>query len=163
VTRYIEAPTAYEREPGDGPVVFVAGGISGSDDWQHDVALPRLLASPLPLVVLGPRRVDFPMDDQLAYEEQVRWEATHLHLGADTVIMMWFPDSRVEHPIAWFEFGMAIAGTRHLVVGCHPNYCRAKDVRLQFRQYRRDARLYESLEETVDATLDLASQLRVTA
>jgi hypothetical protein len=160
--KYIEAPVDYEWEVLDGPVVYVAGGITGADDWQHHYAVPRLLGSPYPVVVVNPRRHEFNVDDDAMHAEQVVWEYRHLNLEQNTVVMVWFPDSRVEHPIAWFEFGMALARTgrgRQLVVGCHPNYVRAKDVRLQWQCYRSGQRLYTTLPETVDAALDQARYL----
>ena len=47
---YIEALAEYD---GTGPSLFLAGGISGTVDWQADI-VARL--ADLPLVILNPRR-----------------------------------------------------------------------------------------------------------
>jgi hypothetical protein len=50
---YIEAPNSYQPASGDGPSVFLAGGITGCPDWQRDA---RALLDAAPVVVLNPRR-----------------------------------------------------------------------------------------------------------
>lgn len=74
--RYGEAPDEHE---GPGPSVFLAGGISGCDDWQARAA--AMLAGSA-LVVLNPRWKNFPMDDPTVAEAQIAWEFRHLRRAA---------------------------------------------------------------------------------
>src|SRR4051794_36586929 len=108
-----------EYEPGPLPAVFLGGGISGCPDWQSEVA--TLLAD-LPLVLLNPRRPDFPMGDPAAAPKQIEWEYRHLR-KADA-ILFWFPCETL-CPIALYELGAWSVyqdhrGQRSLFVGVHP-------------------------------------------
>jgi hypothetical protein len=95
-TTYVEAPTEYD---GPGPSLFLAGGISGTHDWQAEV-VERL--ADLPLVLLNPRRRNFPMDGPSAAEGQIAWEFRHLRRA--TAVLFWFPPETL-CPIALFELG----------------------------------------------------------
>lgn len=144
---YVEAPAEPEStEPSS--VLFLAGGITGCPNWQHDAV--RLLEEiGRPLTVLNPRRAHFPIEDPAAHEEQVAWECRHLK-KADHVLF-WFPGTQVQ-PIALYELGMAAGTGRDITVGCDPAYSRARDVVAQLSQARPDvAVVHSTLEETVDA------------
>ena len=124
----IEAPDEYD---GPGPSLFLAGGITGTHDWQAE--LIALLAD-LPLVLLNPRRRNFPMDDPSAAESQIAWEFRHLR-GA-TAVLFWFPPETL-CPIALFELGGRIAeGMQTLFVGTHPDYQRRLDIQIQLKLAR---------------------------
>ncbi len=125
---YIEALTEYN---GPGPSVFLAGGISGTFDWQADVAA-RL--ADLPLVILNPRRRDFPINDPLAAPAQIEWEYRHLRRA--TAVLFWFPCETL-CPIALYELGgRALVREQPLFVGTHPDYQRRLDVELQLKLAR---------------------------
>jgi hypothetical protein len=125
---YIESPEEYD---GPGPSLFLAGGISGTHDWQ--VELVPLLAD-LPLVLLNPRRRNFPMDDPTAAEGQIAWEFRHLRRA--TAVAFWFPPETL-CPIALFELGGRIAEPKQaLFVGTHPDYQRRLDVQIQLKLAR---------------------------
>ncbi|MGN6250392.1 MAG: nucleoside 2-deoxyribosyltransferase domain-containing protein, partial [Marmoricola sp.] len=126
--QYVEALTEYD---GPGPSVFLAGGISGTFDWQADV-VARL--ADLPLVILNPRRRDFPMDDPAAAPAQIEWEFRHLRRA--TAVLFWFPPETL-CPIALYELGgRALAREQPLFVGTHPDYQRRLDVEVQLRLAR---------------------------
>ena len=128
MTRYIEAPDEYD---GPGPSLFLAGGISGTHDWQTE--LVALLAD-LPLVLLNPRRRNFPMDDPTAAEGQIAWEFRHLRRA--TAVLFWFPPETL-CPIALFELGGRIAEPKQaLFVGTHPDYKRRLDIEIQLNLAR---------------------------
>src|SRR5262245_44428843 len=115
-----------EYEPGPLPAVFLAGGISGCPDWQREVVA---LLDDLPLVLLNPRRADFPLNDPAAAPAQIAWEYRHLR-KADA-ILFWFPCETV-CPIALYELGAWSVyedqrGRRPLFVGVHPDYPRRPD------------------------------------
>lgn len=134
--RLITAPERLEeRQEGDGRVVFLAGGITGCEDWQSEVA--DLLAD-TDMVLCNPRQPDFDVTDPRGAEKQIKWEVDHLNLCDHK--LFWFPDSgTIPQPIALFELGFAVArrtaGEKKFVVGCDPNYCRRYDVEQQIRNY----------------------------
>ncbi len=121
--RYIEAPNSIELQ---GPAVFLAGGITGCEDWQAR-AVAHL--KDYDCTVLNPRRADFDVTDPTAASTQIRWEWCALevaHVGA-----FWFPacDPAVTtQPIALFELGRWSGRHGPLVVGVDPHYPRSFDV-----------------------------------
>lgn len=73
--RYVEAPERLRRhQPGDGPVVFLAGGITGYPDWQAEA---RELLDDTHFVVCNPRRPTFDVTDPNAAGDQIAWEVEH--------------------------------------------------------------------------------------
>jgi hypothetical protein len=125
---YIEAPDEYDQP---GPSLFLAGGISGTHDWQTE--LVSLLAD-LPLVLLNPRRRNFPMHDPTAAEGQITWEVRHLRRAS--AVAFWFPPETL-CPIALFELGGRVAEKNQvLFAGTHPGYQRRLDVEIQLRLAR---------------------------
>ena len=126
--RYVEAPERLQRhQPGDGPVVFLAGGITGCLDWQAEA---RDLLDDTDLVVCNPRQPTFDVTDPNAAGDQIAWEAEHLR--AADLVLFWFPASgEVPQPIALFELGMALGQRRDLAVGTDPDYCCRYDVMQQ--------------------------------
>lgn len=130
MNRYIEAPDEYT---GKGPAVFLAGGITGCPDWQSEA---RDLI-PCSVVVLNPRRADFPIHDPSAAAAQIDWEYRHLR-RAD-VVLFWFPDSGpIVQPIALYELGAHAASGKRIAVGADPDYIRRADVVLQLGHVRPD-------------------------
>lgn len=125
---YIEALAEHD---GPGPSVFLAGGISGTFDWQADI-VARL--ADLPLVLLNPRRRNFPIDDPSAALGQIEWEFRHLRRA--TAVLFWFPPETL-CPIALYELGgRALVREQALFVGTHPDYKRRLDVEVQLRLAR---------------------------
>lgn len=136
---YIEALNEYSPVRGE-TSLFLAGGITGCNNWQNDAA-ERLHYKAPNLVLLNPRRENFPIDDPSASEEQIRWEHKHLRLA--TAILFWFPEETL-CPITLFEYGRWLAATnlfthnhpimmipKKLFVGCSYNYQRRSDVIIQ--------------------------------
>lgn len=145
---YIEAPDEYE---GAGRSLFLAGGISGTHDWQME--LVALLAG-MPLVFLNPRRRNFPMDDSSAAEGQIAWEFRHLRLA--TAVAFWFPPETL-CPIALFELGGRIAEPNQaLFVGTHPDYKRRLDVQIQLKLARPKVTLASDIPALAEQIRDWA-------
>src|SRR4051794_13020942 len=111
--RYIEAPTEYA---GTGASVFLAGGITGCGDWQRELA--ELLAKS-DLVVLNPRRRNFPIEDPTAAEQQIRWEFRQIRRA--TARLFWFPPPTL-CPIALYELGAWSTRPDPLFVGVDRAY-----------------------------------------
>jgi hypothetical protein len=136
---YVEAPTEYD---GPGPSLFLAGGITGTFDWQ--TAVVNRLAG-LPLVLLNPRRRNFPMDDPTAAGAQISWEFRHLRRA--TAVLFWFPPETL-CPIAVFELGSRVMVPHQpLFVGTDPRYARRADVEIQLRLARPDVRVVTDVIE----------------
>ncbi|HYH63281.1 MAG TPA: nucleoside 2-deoxyribosyltransferase domain-containing protein [Urbifossiella sp.] len=131
--------------------LFLAGGITGTRDWQAE--LVELLAD-LPLVLLNPRRENYRWDDPAAAEEQIRWEFRHLRRA--TAVAFWFPPETL-CPIALFELGGQVrAAHQPLFVGTDPAYARRSDVDIQLRLARPEV----TVADTIAA---LAAQVRAWA
>lgn len=145
---YVECPSEYV---GTSPAVFLAGGISGCPDWQHTAA--TLLHQQNPdLVVLNPRRFEFPMDDPDAAADQISWEYRHLQRAE--VTLFWFPASGpVPQPIALYELGAAVTSDRAIAVGADPQYIRRADVVEQLRHARSWLPVHSDLLDTCRAAL----------
>ena len=143
---YVEAPNEYD---GPGPSVFLAGGITGTFDWQADI-VARL--ADLPLMLLNPRRRNFPIDDPSAARGQIEWEYRHLRRAS--AVLFWFP-SETLCPIALFELGArTLVPHQPLFVGTHPDYQRRLDVQIQLRLARPEVTV-------TSTTTELAGQVRV--
>jgi hypothetical protein len=142
MNRYVEAPDEYD---GPGPSLFLAGGISGTHDWQSEAV--RLLAD-LPLVVLNPRRTNYPWHDPAAAEAQITWEFRHLRRA--TAVLFWFPPETL-CPIALFELGgRTLVREQPLFVGTHPEYKRRLDVEIQLRLARPEVRVASDIPALAD-------------
>jgi hypothetical protein len=142
---YVEALAEYD---GPGPSLFLAGGISGTFDWQADV-VARL--ADLPLVLLNPRRKNFPIDDPAAAPAQIEWEFRHIRRA--TAVLFWFPPETL-CPVALYELGgRALVREQPLFVGTHPDYQRRLDVEVQLRLARPEVAIASDLES-------LAGQVR---
>jgi len=80
------------------------------------------------LVLLNPRRADFPIHDSDAALQQITWE--HVHLRRATSILFWFPCETL-CPIVLYELGAWSMTTKPIFVGVHPLYKRRRDVEIQ--------------------------------
>lgn len=149
--RYVEAPEDYVPSEGDGPSIFLAGGITGCEDWQTTA---RGLLFRQDVVLFNPRRADFDVTGGDSAQQQIDWEFRHLHRADLT--MFWFPacDPKVTvQPIAMYELGAALGERRRIVVGADAQYPRRLDVVLQLRHVRPELVVGYSLEETLAAAL----------
>ncbi len=142
----IEAPTEYD---GPGPSLFLAGGISGTVDWQ---ALVIKSLEKLPLVILNPRRKNYPWNEPDAAAAQIEWEFRHIRRA--TAVLFWFPPETL-CPIALFELGgRVMAREQPLFVGTDPDYARKLDIEIQLGLARPEVQVVTRLG-------DLGKQVRV--
>ena len=136
---YIRFPVELTDEA---PAVFLAGGISNTEDWQSVVAEElRSMAG----AVINPRRDDYP-DTETAAREQIAWEFRHLQ-RAD-LFSFWFPPQTL-CPIALFELGAGCSSGVPLVVGADPEYTRRLDLLVQLSLRRPEVVLVNSLPALV--------------
>lgn len=145
---YVEAPTTWD---GDGPSIFLAGGITGCPDWQSQMVD---LLSDTDATLLNPRRADFPMDDPDAAYAQIEWE--HQHLRKAGAVLFWFCAASV-CPIVLYELGAWSMTDKPIAVGIEPGYLRERDVRIQTGLARPDAPIVGDMTELADAVRRLAS------
>ncbi len=131
---YVESPNTV---PADAPrpIIFMAGTITGSEDWQSKV---RESLENEECTLVNPRRAEFDVGDKNAGVEQIRWEAENLWNTAD-MFTMWMTDDTVG-PICLYELGFAMGMLKSsidngltppfaaVVVGCDPDYARRFDV-----------------------------------
>ena len=144
--------------------VFLAGGISNTNNWQKEVIdlLANRLESPYikralvnkfgnddpeRIVIFNPRRENFPIDDPKAAEEQITWEFNKLKTC--DIVSFWFAPETL-NPIVLYELGFQNNGMKSIVVGCHPDYKRKADVEIQTKLSRPDVKIVYSLSELVD-------------
>ncbi len=160
-TGYVEAPTYYD---GSAPTVFLAGGITGTPNWQQEA---RSLLEGIPGVVVNPRRENFPLHDPNAHRDQVGWE--HDHLEAASVVAFWYPQGdppacgisqhETSQPITFYELGKLIGSGKPLAVGADPNGLRRRDVVEQLRHDRPDLTVHDTLEDTMAEARQLIEEI----
>lgn len=148
--RSIRAPESYQPLPGDGPSIFLAGGITGVADWQSRAEL-LLGRAAFPVTVFNPRREDFDVTRIGDTVEQIAWEHRLLRLA--DLVLFWFAEGPSVQPITLFELGGAIERAGRVVVGTHPAYPRVLDVHEQVRLVRPELEVHESLEGLVGEAL----------
>lgn len=132
--------------------VFLAGGITGCEDWQKGIAEE---ISGYGCVVFNPRREFFPAGTNEKLEmEQVQWEHDHLEMAQE--IIFWFSDQTIQ-PITLFELGKMLYMVDHvsnmqlryksIFVGIHPNYSRRMNLIAQISIARPKIVVVSSIEE----------------
>lgn len=155
---YLESPV-YNESIMNSPIrVFIAGGITGCPDFQAKV---KDALSDLPIVLMNPRRADFPIDDPGAAQEQIKWEFDHLAKATD--ILFWFCADETQ-PIVLFEYGKWLGrlaasmlsgeddlspNLEALHVGVDPAYPRTQDVLIQTSLEMPDLEIHRSLDDLV--------------
>jgi len=141
---YIESPDIYDEKQHPGNVIFLAGGITGCPDWQQEI-VKRL--EDTDLVLLNPRRTNFPIHDPDAALGQINWEYNHLHMS--NAISFWFSPETL-NPIVLYELGAWSMSTKPIFVGVHPEYARRQDVEIQTGLKRPEVEIVYSLQNLAD-------------
>lgn len=134
--KYIESPEIYK---GKKKSLFLAGGITNCPDWQE---LMRKALIDTDIVLLNPRRYNFPIGDPNAAEAQIKWEFAHLRKAS--MILFWFPKETL-CPIVLYELGSWSITDKKLFVGVHPEYKRRQDVEIQTRLIRPEIKIVYDL------------------
>ena len=142
---YIEAPT--EQFPITGKSIFLAGGITNCPDWQQEM---RELLADTDLVLLNPRRKDFPIGNPDAAHQQIMWE--HHALRFANRILFWFPKETL-CPIVLYELGAWSMMPKPIFVGVHPEYQRRQDVEIQTELVRPDVQVVYSLKALAEKVM----------
>lgn len=149
----IQCPDTYIPENnGNTTSVFLAGGITGTGDWQS-YAIEQLqeLIKPFDhylsgIHLLNPRRETFDITDPSMSDFQIMWEHEHLQL-ADLCLFWFTPETMC--PITLYELGKWSASHRPLFVGCDPGYQRKFDVDKQTSLIRPEVRVRQKLDHVL--------------
>ncbi len=127
------------------PCIFVAGGISGTSDWQSEFCTAFSYSN---AILFNPRRNDFDTSNRQMEEEQIEWEFFHLHYA--DIISFWFTPETL-CPITLFELGTCVVNpSKRVFVGCHPDYKRIRDIKIQLRLREPSIEVVNSLEELIE-------------
>jgi hypothetical protein len=106
--RQVQAPQEFI---GDDSVIFLAGAVSDAENWQRQF---MLLLAPLELVVLNPRRDNFPRGNSNAAASQIGWE--HRHLSRADLVVFWFSSHHFAHLLCSSSASVAVRAPRSLLV-----------------------------------------------
>ena len=132
--------------------IFLAGGITGCDDWQSDLIfeLENLNDSGLfdlgGLVIFNPRRENFDTMNSATTIEQIKWE--HKCLEKCDICSFFFPASESVQPITLYELGKYLR-KYNSVVGIQEGYKRAEDVKIQLALDGNCCSIYCSYDEAI--------------
>lgn len=119
------------KAPKDLPIsVFLAGGITNCPDWQKEVEDHLHLIRTLEFIIYNPRRDDWKDLGDKDLIKQITWE--HNAIRQADMVSFWFPKETL-CPITLFELGaqLELRKPTNMVIGCHPEYARKKDVEIQ--------------------------------
>jgi hypothetical protein len=152
--KYYEAPDIPVCQP-DEVSVFMAGGITGTPDWQQE--LRAMLEDVEGLVLVNPRRAEFDVEDPTLAVTQIGWE--FVSLRAADAILFWFPPQTL-CPIVLYELGAWAGSDKPIVVGTHPNYARAFDVEIQVGLVRHGFVIDRSLADLAVSVRKMVQTLR---
>lgn len=147
--KYIEAPDynlEIARLHPNGNNLFLAGSITGAQDWQKELAFKKYdifelddniesaTDKDIRLIdyfnVFNPRRANFDVNDPSVEKEQITWEYHCIHQCR--YILFWFAPETLA-PITLFELGSALNTHEHknIFIGIDPLYKRKNDVIIQ--------------------------------
>ena len=139
------------------PDIFVAGPISGAEDWQNQAEkLLENIERGEELIIAKPRRPEgIPRVGDIA-KEQITWEHRNLQLAR--VVMFYF----VKGPgiITPLEFGKELGRGSPIVLGIDKSFDRPFDIETQAHLEQPELPIYHTLDETVVAAAALARQIR---
>lgn len=126
---YVEAPNTCKE---DGRSIFIAGGITGCENWQNKLVDSLKYEK---IIIYNPRRNGMQKRDKDIKEEQITWEYNHLR-KADA-ISFWFP-GRGQCPITLYELGAWSMTEKQIFVGVDKDFWRKADVEFQTKLVRPD-------------------------
>jgi hypothetical protein len=130
--------------------IFLGGGITNCPDWQAEARECLSFFRP-DLILLNPRRSNFPMGKLDEGRKQIKWEQRHIERAHG--MLFWFPKETL-CPITLFELGRAMRSHKPLFVGTHPDYQRRFDLQVQFEDFRPDITIYSSVRQLCEAVRD---------
>ena len=146
----------------EGPVLFLAGPIQGSKDWQRS-AIEKIRNSDKNVHIANPRRDYAP--GEFEYTKQVDWERYYLKRAFQNgAIMVWLAKEykhrrdRAYAQTTRFELGELLGKGAKAVVGIEEGFTGAKYVRHVLPTEYPKVPICKSLEETCKKALELLSK-----
>lgn len=121
---------------GDPIKVFLAGGITGCENWQKTVI--DILEKELPddVLIYNPRREEFDIESHISARAQIEWEFRHLE-EMDVFTMFFAASNTSVGPICLYELGRYIPRMQmrfptdwqnRIIIGIEAGYSRQLDV-----------------------------------
>lgn len=150
-----------------GPLVFLAGPIQGTSDWQSEAIL--YLQKKSSAIHIACPRHNYP-PGEFDYETQVNWETHHLRRAAEQgVILFWLACETVQIPGRSYaqttRFELAEWKVRHerngikIVIGIEAGFSGARYIRQRFSQDCPNIPIVDSIESACDSALQLLSTI----
>lgn len=142
--KIITAPEMYKDN--SNITCFLAGGITNCPNWQNEVIKNIQEYSSYMnidlkyLDIYNPRRVNFPIDNPNAAQEQIEWEFKYLE--ECDIFSMYFCNAPSDQPICMYELGRNISEIKNeymgtwehrIIVSIEKGYKREQDVLIQTR------------------------------
>lgn len=162
---YVECPTTDVSyiNPQDS-TIFLAGGITGCEDWQSRAVglfddledAPSEYDKSQNILLLNPRRANFDVTKPQMTKEQIIWE--YNMLSCAEIHLFWFPEETL-CPITLYELGKSLQTHGLVFIGCHPNYQRKLDVEIQAKLIHPDIVIHDNLADLVAETYKVAKTL----
>ena len=142
--KIITAPEIYKDN--SNITCFLAGGITNCPNWQDEVIKnikEYSFSKNIDLKYLdiyNPRRVNFPIDNPNAAQEQIEWEFKYLE--ECDIFSMYFCNAPSDQPICMYELGRNISEIKNeymgtwehrIIVSVEKGYKREQDELIQIR------------------------------
>lgn len=155
----------------EGPVIFLAGPIQGTSDWQAEaIAIIRKIDPEMHIA--SPRRSN--VNSKFDYDAQVDWETFYLRRAAqEGVILFWLASEEIPTPGRAFaqtsRFELAEWKVRHerdgarLAVGLSPDFSGRRYIKKRFSQDCPSVPLCSTLQETCEVAVQLALEANAEA
>lgn len=143
--KLVTPPEVYE---GDDPAFFLAGGISGTENWQEQFIFDLTGFEFCDWAIMNPRHSNFQNNEESA-RKQIQWEYQHLYKAS--LIVFFFPKESV-CPIALYELGAWSKTCMPIIIGMSGDYPRALDVEVQTGLVRKNIPIVYGLQELVKLT-----------
>lgn len=135
--------------------LFIAGGIRNCPKWQDEL-IEKLLKEQrikdeiededIKIIIYNPRCNEVPEEDK-----QIEWEFNKLK--ESDIISFWFSEGSV-NPITLLEYGKHMKSKKKLVIGCHPNYEKKNNIKVQTELERKDLKVNEDFESFYEELVD---------
>ena len=148
----VQAPNKKPLENfNDNIKLFIAGGISNCPNWQNDL-ITKLTTEPLlkkyeriKITIFNPRAKEIPEENT-----QIEWEYDRLKIS--DIVSFWFSEGSL-NPITLFEYGSNFRN-KNIVVGCHPNYQKINNVKVQTQLEKPNQKVNENFDDFYNELLE---------
>lgn len=155
----------------DGPLIFLAGPIQGTSDWQ--AAAIQMIHQLAPEIHIANPRHEL-INEKFDYDAQIQWDTYYLHQAAqEGAILFWLASEEVPTPGRAYaqttRFELAEWKIRHerdgarLVVGISANFSGRNYIKKRFSQDCPSVPLCSTLQATCEFAVQLALEANAEA